>query len=366
MTKALRSFCAILLSALLCLVCFPSVSILASDSDVGFYVRAVIPENQIDTRLTYFDLRMEPLQKQTLQVEVVNEQTEEIKVSAKAISASTNVNGVIDYQTPDIRDETLRIPFSQIATVQENTVTIPAGGSRIVHVSVEMPSEVYDGVILGGLVFQKIPQSAVSAPQSVTQGPMIQNVYSYVVGVKLTETNSQVLPDFELFAIEAAAVDYVAAAVHYIRNKEAAIVKDMDLRVDIYKDGGAEPIAHIDRTNIDMAPNSVMELAVTMPGSTISPGEYRSVIRLSLEDKTWEFEDTFIVGAPQARDINDEVLQPRSGLPLWAVLLIVLLAVLVLVLIFLLLCRRRKKDEEPQKRIPDDKSTPSKPRSGST
>ena len=63
---------------------------------IGYYVRAVLPDNQISNNLSYFDLRMQPGQSQTLEVEVVNESDKVITVDLAAVSASTNRNGIIE------------------------------------------------------------------------------------------------------------------------------------------------------------------------------------------------------------------------------------------------------------------------------
>ena len=118
----------------------------------GYYVRAVLPDNQISNNLSYFDLRMQPGQSQTLEVEVVNESDKVITVDLAAVSASTNRNGIIDYKTPDIRDETLKIPFSEIAAPEDTSIVIEAHSTAMARITIDMPAEVYDGVVLGGLV----------------------------------------------------------------------------------------------------------------------------------------------------------------------------------------------------------------------
>ena len=82
--------------------------------DVGFYVRAQIPENQIDKRLSYFDLRMAPEQRQSLFVEVVNTSGCDIQVCVEANTARTSRHGIIEYTNSTAYDETLRVPFSDI------------------------------------------------------------------------------------------------------------------------------------------------------------------------------------------------------------------------------------------------------------
>lgn len=45
---------------------------------------AVIPENQIDKNQTYFDLKMQPGQKQTIQVQMKNDTNKEVVVESFA------------------------------------------------------------------------------------------------------------------------------------------------------------------------------------------------------------------------------------------------------------------------------------------
>ncbi|MDR4369446.1 WxL protein peptidoglycan domain-containing protein, partial [Bacillus cereus] len=75
----------------------------------------------------------------------------EVEVETNANTAITNNNGITDYSVvnPEF-DTTLKTPFSKIAKVQKET-KIPAKSTVVVNVNIEMPTESYDGVILGGL-----------------------------------------------------------------------------------------------------------------------------------------------------------------------------------------------------------------------
>lgn len=331
----------------------------STGSGIGFYVKAVLPENQIDDSLTYFDLRVAPGQTQTLQVEVVNETDESITVDIGAISASTNRNGVIDYKTPNIRDKTLQHPFSEMAVLENTCLSIPAHKSQTARVTITLPQSEYDGVVLGALVFTRRPEDA-PAP---SEGMALQNVYSYVIGVKLSENDTAVLPNFELESIEADTVNYQPAMVHLIRNKNAAIAKNMALHV-VVRDESGNTVAKVERTGVDMAPNSAMALAVTpgegapsestaqTPGQ-LQPGHYTSEITLEMDGQSWNFQQAFTIGSIEAESINSESVgatTPATGLPLRTVLVILLavasLVILILVIILLRVLRRREETRE--------------------
>lgn len=326
----------------------------ATDGDtgnIGYYVRAVLPENQIDDTLTYFDLHMAPGQSQVLEVEVVNETNEAITVDLAAISASTNRNGVIDYKTPDIRDKTLEHPFSELATPEASSLTIQANGTAIARVVIDMPGESYDGVVLGGMVFTRQPDGA----QTAAEGTSVQNVYSYVLGVKLSETDTAVAPAFEIESIKGETVNYLPALVHNIRNTEAAIVKGMDLHITV-KDAEGNTVAEVEKTGIDMAPNSVMPLAVTPEGSQLVPGDYTSEITLTHNGQSVDFTEKFTVGSVEAENINAVTpggteTQPAMQIGATTVILLAIgAAVVVLLLIIVLLLVRRRKDQQERER----------------
>lgn len=329
----------------------------AADS-IGFYVRAILPENQINDRLSYFDLQMTPSQVQALEIEVVNETNESITVDIDAISASTNRNGVIDYKTPDIRDKTLRYPFSEIADIETQDLTIPANGTGIASIVINMPAEEYDGVILGGLVLTRRTE----AEQETGNGMSLQNVYSYVIGVKLSETDVPVEPDFEIESVQGESVNYQASMVHYIRNFTAAIAKDMNIQIAVTDEEG-NVVAEIERDGIDMAPNSTMPLAVSLlpdggesngSGQTQTPGDlasgdYTSEIKIDHNGQTWDFIHKFTIGSAEADNINNETIGagPEAGgsfdnLPI----ILLIIAIAVIAIMFVLLMRRKKQDDE--------------------
>lgn len=333
---------------------YPGLSAAAASettADIGYYVRAVLPENQIDDTLTYFDLRVKPDTAQTLEVEVVNETDKAITVDMDAISASTNRNGIIDYKTPDIRDRTLKIPFSDITELENKRLTVPANGTACARATVTLPESAYDGTVLGGLVFTRQNGEDAAAGEGMT----LHNVYSYVLGVKLTETDAAVAPDFELAGVAVETVNYEPAFVHYIRNKEAAIAKGVDLHI-VVRDEKGNPAGECIRRWIDMAPNSVMPLGVTPAGENneLTPGCYTSAVTLEYEGKTWSFEETFTVGRVEAEKLNTALSTEATSAPssmLIAVLAFAVAMLLAMFIIILVLLKRIKEKDKTAKKL---------------
>ncbi|MDR4139246.1 WxL protein peptidoglycan domain-containing protein, partial [Bacillus cereus] len=95
-------------------------------------------------------------------------------------------NGITDYSVvnPEF-DTTLKTPFSKIAKVQKET-KIPAKSTVVVNVNIEMPTESYDGVILGGLYFKEKEDEE---DKKKSEGVQIKNKYAYAIGVVLRARN---------------------------------------------------------------------------------------------------------------------------------------------------------------------------------
>ena len=311
-------------------------------SEVGFYVRPVLPHNQRQGGHGYFDLRVRPGQTQALTIEVHNQTGREMTVEVNAITASSGRHGVIDYTTPGVRDESLSHVFSDITQLERDTLTIPARGSTKAVVRVTMPKQTFDGVVLGGLVFTRaLPNAAESDSSADVLGARVLNRYSYVVGVVLNETDTPVEPEFEVIAVQPELVNHAASAVHYIRNRNAAIVKGMSLSIQLLR--GGEPFMQVERDSLDMAPCSVLPLAPAVPQNRLPEGDYVSKTELRLNGRVWRFENSFTITGEQARQLNGALAQQDAGLPAWVVWLIAGLGLAVLALVLALLYQRRRR-----------------------
>lgn len=79
-----KSFLSLLFIIPLLVTCSNFTEAQAAEGDVGYSVQAHIPANQIDKRQTYFDLKMQPKQKQTVNIDVMNSSNEEIQVERQS------------------------------------------------------------------------------------------------------------------------------------------------------------------------------------------------------------------------------------------------------------------------------------------
>lgn len=104
-----------------------SQAITENEKRAGFTVQAVLPENQVNDRIGYYHLLMEPEQQQTIQVRIVNTSAEKQTYKVEVINAATNRNGLITYDERDKEpDESMKLPITEVAKPKHKEVSVEA------------------------------------------------------------------------------------------------------------------------------------------------------------------------------------------------------------------------------------------------
>ncbi|TKH91621.1 DUF916 and DUF3324 domain-containing protein [Bacillus cereus] len=318
-------------------------SLTANAAEMKFAVNAVVPENQVDKNQTYFDLKMEPGQKQTLQVQMKNDTDKEVIVETHANTAITNSNGITDYSAinPQL-DSTLKIPFSKIAKVQKET-KIPAKSTVTLDVNIEMPSEVFDGVILGGLYFKEKENDK---EKKNTKDVQIENKYAYAIGVVLRETDTEVKPDMKLNEVKPGQVNARNVVTANLQNIKPAMLKNLNVDAKVYKETGKDVLHEAKKENLRMAPNSNFDYAISWDNKALEPGTYRLEMKATDGDQKWEWTKKFTIEGKEAKKLNDTAVEAKKDYTLYYIIGGILLLVVLLVLVFWLGRRTKKKEDE--------------------
>ncbi|MBC6296305.1 DUF916 and DUF3324 domain-containing protein [Listeria sp. FSL L7-1517] len=320
---------------------FPISQVNAAEGDVGYSVQARIPENQIDKKQTYFDLKMKPEQKQTVEIEVKNNSNEEINVDVAVNYATTNRTGTIDYTKNDVTnaDSSLKYPLPEIAKISDDqkTLTIPANGTEIVQIAIEMPKEEVDGVILGAVQFKK--QATTDAKK--TKGVSLKNEYSYIVGMQLSETDKQVDPHINLSSIKPTLVNYRTAIVARLQNNQPVIINDLSVDAKIYKQDSTKVLHQTKKDQMTMAPNSSFDFDIDWENQPLEEGNYRLKMTATDGKNTWNWDEKFTIDE-KGNALNEKAVNIEKT-NTWLYVGIAACAGLILLIIILLIVKKRKK-----------------------
>lgn len=317
-----------------------------SENPITFSVSAIIPENQIDKNLSYFDLKMEPEMTQTIQVMITNNSNEEITSNIAVNAASTGTNGIIAYSEHGIQDKSMKYSIEDIAKVDTPEVVIPANKSTVVDIQLTMPKESYDGVILGGIYITA--ESNVEGEESSSDGFEIENKIAYALGLKLTENDKQVEPNMNLKTIEPSLEAMRTAMNIKLQNSEPIIMKNVMIDAQIYKKGESEVLHSAKTTTAEISPNSSFDFVVDWENNKIEPGQYRLKMRVEYKDDYWEWDEDFEVKDDASSAVNDDAINIENEFPIWIIVVAGTGVLSILLYLAFIFGKKSKKDKEEQ------------------
>lgn len=270
---------------------------------VSFSVKAHLPENQLNKENSYFDLRVKPQDEQLLKTEILNHENEEITVKLSVRNATTNQNGMIVYEEIEAEGESNHPRLTELVTFEEEEIVIPGGESKIVSAKLKMPEEEFDGIVLGGLHFEKVPKE-----ETDIDGLAIQNKYAYLIGVVLSENDREVVPELEYVEATADIVNHRTASVITIENKSPIIMEDLTIKAKVYKED-SDLVKETKLNEVNMAPNSTMDVVVDWENHPFEDGKYYVEVKASHPSNTWEWEDSFYILKKDATMINSHAVK---------------------------------------------------------
>jgi hypothetical protein len=305
---------------------------------VGFSVEAQLPDNQVNEQDSFFNLRMEPGQEQDIETVIYNNENNEITVRISVYNASTNSNGLVVYEEQDEMDSSLEQPVTDIVTLEEDEVVIPAGESVTFTAALTMPEESFDGIKLGGLHFEKVPEET-DAEEAVN----INNQYAYVIGLQLSETDEEIDPELSLTSVEPKLVNHRTAVVVNLQNTRPVLMEEMRVDAQVYEEDSDEPIRTLEQENINMAPNSNMDVVIDWQNEPLAEGSYRVEVLASDGTDEWEWEEHF-TSSGEASVLNESAveLETEDNNFIWYIAGVVLLIGIILILLVYIRKLKRK------------------------
>jgi len=265
----------------------------------GFSVTPVFPENQNPESNGFFDLRLEAGAEHVFYVIVQATGDEDAVVEINLTTATTNVNGIIEYSP---REGYEIGPLSQIASVppQFREFTIPSGYYTHVPITVNVPVGGFHGVILGSVHVRQV-----LSDEDIAAAGTIAHRFAHVIPVLMRENDEPVYVDFTLGEVNAELISGIAHIIVDIHHPNPRITRNTLIAASIYPEGSDSPIFAISNLNVEFAPESTFPMTFRDTGGYgIVAGNYRVVVRMERQGRTWEFEQNFVIEVEEAEAIN--------------------------------------------------------------
>ena len=321
----------IIVSAILLVIGLMASNILVMAEDhIGssFFIRPILPDNQERKESTFFDLRIEPGQEQVIDVEIVNNTNERIKILATIFTATTNMNGFAEYQlSPEKPDSTLPHLMEDIISLPAY-VEIPPHAVHFLPIHIQMPDESYDGVWAAALDLRR-------AEEEEVEFEGIRNIYSFVTVILLHQgealeaeivshgTQIEFLEDKGLFSTN-------------LQNTKAAFTSLLEIKTTITCRETNEMVFKEVRGNMQMAPHSNFDFLVQADSNNFSEGIYILDHVLESGGITWKFQEFIRVSGEidlEAHSLTeDEMRALERNSSVWIILVVSLLLAVIIII----------------------------------
>ena len=307
----------------------------------GFVYEIKFPENQ-QKDAGYFDLRMKPEQKQTVQILLKNPSDKEVTIETSINGTKTNMNGVLEYGPIKLKkDDSLKYDFVDIVKAPEQVVLAP-NSEKTLDIDITMPKASFDGVIVGGIQLKKADDDK----QKTQDGANVINKYAYVIAMILQETDATVAPELTLNKVNAGQSNARNVVYVDVSNIEANFLDNLSMEAQIMSDKSDEVLYETKKSSMRMAPNSNMTFPVSMQGEEMVAGKYRAHVLATSGSRKWEWTEDFEITKEEADKFNreDVGLVQEKGIN-WPVIIgaAVALFVVILVVFFIIRTIRKKR-----------------------
>ena len=302
---------------------------------IGFV--PILPENQREGReLTgRFELVMEPGQHQTVEVELSNPFEEELQLAMQLAMATTGNGGVVHFEPMNVlQDSTQRFSIEEIATIDNDLISLPPRGVARVPIHITMPSEPFDGVIAAGISVMPLNQEGITVEGIEADAGMgVQNMFQIAMPLVLRFNENPTVEELVLGSVRANQIDYRNAISANIQNVMPRFVANMNLNATVRALDGTEILFQRQDFDLGMAPNSNFDFSIPLEGQPFVAGDYMYRVEIETYDDTWVFERAFTITAEEARMFN-ELDVSIFRYPLWWFIVGGGVLLLILALIF--------------------------------
>ena len=334
---------------------FSTISFATEDRDVsetekraGFTVQPVLPENQINSEVSYFHLPIQRGENQVVSVKLMNNTDKEERYRVQVVPAATNKNGMITYNEIDKSvDSSMEISIKEIVKPKESEITVPAYGTVEAALEIVPPAEKFSGILLGGIYIT--PPSKENTDKS--QGVSVTNTYGYSIGIVLTEDPATPIfgeTDLHLLNVSPE-IDYGSKIVEaVIQNPYPEAMEQLTVEGRIVQKGKDKTIINNTLKDVRIAPNSVFPFQLDWGMNQVTPGDYTFKGAIKGKDKDWTFEKNFTISGKAAEKMNKQTTF-KIFIPDWwlsAFYLIGVLTCVVLLLLILRIIQRRKEKKK--------------------
>ena len=267
-----------------------------------FTVKPNIPENQAKNTQSYYDLIVKPGQKQEVELSLINKTDEELTIDLNLANAVTNDNGLIVYNDFEKKpDSSLKVPLTTLIKLPEEHVKVPAKKTVTAKMTVEIPANGFQGLVLGG-VYASLAEDE-KEEKGKSTGLTSRYGFNVAIALRMSEDTPMYLAEtLQLVKLVPTIALGNKSVQAVIQNPTSAIFPEVRLEGKVTKKGETKEYAKRILPSVRFAPNSTMNFHLDFGKED--------------EQQVWPFKQEFTISSQEAKKLNKEAVV-KLVLPTW-------------------------------------------------
>ncbi|WP_347401521.1 DUF916 and DUF3324 domain-containing protein [Enterococcus sp. DIV1298c] len=319
---------------------FIPLKVVAAEESLDFYVTPEFSESQVDGNVRYFDMNAEPGSVQKLTLNLKNGNARKKKVQITAHTAFTNVLGSVEYgKNAEFIDPTLEHSLEDLIEPIE-PIELAANESKNVEITLNMPTEQFNGLLAGGLRIAEINDDI--GEETKEDSLTLTNEFVYIIGVLVSNNRSSVQPYLELQDVFADQLNYHNVISAQIQNITPTFINKLVVDATVRRKNENEILYRTQKENMQMAPNSSFNFPISLNGEKFESGDYILELVAQSGKDIWEWKREFEIETDVARELNRTDVTVTDNNELNTLVVSILLIILILTIIWLFLKSRIK------------------------
>lgn len=331
-----------MLTAVLCTTV--STKATASEAtEMPMSIKAILPDNQKDGISGYFNLQVNPEEKQTIYIEIKNNKSEDILVNLTPTNAYSQITGGIfydvDIDSPDTAIVDPAFELSQNISM-ENEVVIKANETIEVPIEITVPN-MNKGTIIGGVLIEEKVEVSEQASETLEKDTaqfkvITKTAFAIAIQLDLPEQADAA------FSFGEAGFNAVGPNVYIEMLNDAPIIQRQISGEYKVSDENGQELFSGKFDPIIMAPKTKINFPMNWDSSVLESGKYTLSITADVAGEEMFLEENFDVNNAAITEYgeraNQPIVQTQAGIPYW----VAIVAVVVTVGLVLWFVKRRK------------------------
>lgn len=242
----------------------------------NFTIKPVLPSNQRDVSVGYFDLIVSPNSEQSLEVDVTNFTNKPQTIHLYATNAKTNSNAIIDYGNSKREQGWTKGALS----FEKEQVKLAPKEQKRVKVHLKVPADEFTGTLLGGLHFESEDRKS--------EG-QIQNRFAYSLAVKLQNKEDESINE----KLGLTDVRYSNQQISTtIENQSPVIMSDLTFTCRVI-DSKEKEVYYKQTPQRQIAPKDKFVYKIGLDNVLLPKGDYFLEMTIHSKNQKWEWKEHF-------------------------------------------------------------------------